>query len=71
MSVSLEILNRCRALLEQAEAKQREANRRDREADDQMAADGERNIHRLCQLLLINGRRCDEGEGGEEGCRDR
>ena len=32
--------------------------RREREADDleTMAADGERNIYRLCQQLLVNGR---------------
>ena len=59
-----------------AEAKQREAMRREREAEDNekmvrieieskhnnihpcipQAADGERNVHRLCDQMLVNGR---------------
>ena len=51
-----ELGNRSCALLEQAEAKQREAMKREREADDleRMSIDGKRNIHRLCQQLLVN-----------------
>jgi hypothetical protein len=41
-----------------AEAKQRESMRRDREAEDneKMAAEGERNLHRLCDRMIANGR---------------
>ena len=53
-----EVGNRCRDLLEQAEAKQIKSHRREREADDlqKLASGGERNIHRLCDQLLVNGR---------------
>ena len=41
-----------------AERKMREAMTKDREAKDleRLALDGERNIHRLCDQLLVNGR---------------
>jgi len=48
-----------RALLEEAERKQREAMRKESEAQDLegLAQDGERDIVRLCDKMLVNGRR--------------
>jgi len=47
-----------RNLLEEAERKIREAMVKERDASDleKLAHDGERNIHRLCDQLLVNGR---------------
>merc|ERR1719336_2667545 len=47
-----------RSLLEEAERKIREAMTKERDASDleKLAHDGERNIHRLCDQLLVNGR---------------
>ena len=41
-----------------ADEKQRQSMRRSREADDleKMANEGERNVHRLCDRMLANGR---------------
>ena len=50
--------NNSRRLLEQAERKMREAMTKEKEASDleKLALDGERNIGRLCDQLLVNGR---------------
>ena len=41
-----------------ADKKQRESMRRSREANDleKMANEGERNVNRLCDRMLVNGR---------------
>lgn len=54
--------------LEEAERKQRIALQKEREADDlkSLAADGERNIHRLCDQMLENGRKRADVEREKE-----
>ena len=57
-----------RELLQKAEEKQREAMRKDRESEehDRSATEGERNVHRLCDSLLANGRMRSEVEREKE-----
>ena len=47
-----------------AEAKQREAIAKDRDADNEerLAVDRERNIHRLCDQMLLRGRQRAQSE---------
>merc|ERR1711942_216716 len=57
-----------RELLQKAEEKQREAMRKDRDAEehDRSATEGQRNVHRLCDSLLANGRMRSEVEREKE-----
>jgi len=65
--------NNSRRLLEEAERKMREAMAKEREAKDleRLALDGERNIHRLCDQLLVNGRQRGDVEKERKMEEDR
>ena len=59
---------KAKELLERAEAKQREAIAKDRDADNEerLAADRQRTIQRLCDKLLLRGRQREQNERVKE-----